>query len=298
MRKALTLAMAVSTLGSVFSAYAGSINLSNRIHVPLYDCEIFRDREDRRVCKDLTLSRRFAYSEQGDAVNCREEFVRSERSSCMELADKVTYDGSAFDCYPLPRLAQRKCEETKNAYQDGFISTDNYSREVIVAPAPTLVVREVNNSCNQRAYDEAYSRWIEAKEKQKSRGTKRTVFGVAAILGGAVLGSSNNGVTRAVGNTMMIGGAVVTAMGLIDMSEADMALYSPHLMAGCRDNYIYETRRVVVDRQQCTSTRYTERHGWGSSRSYYEVSCSTKRYVTYERFTPYEESSYVVVGIR
>ena len=104
-------------------------------------------------------------------------------------------------------------------------------------------------------------------------------------IAGVILGGSNDGTTRTVGGLLQIGGVTLIALGLVDLASAGLSL--PGRNSNCRDYYVSETRMVTYERQECRTTQWTE-HGWGSSRSYYEVQCESHSYVTYEQdFQPW-----------
>lgn len=269
------------------------VDLRDRSNVPLYDCSIFSDRRDREACIDLRRGRPISYEQGGYAVDCRSFRGRPQRT-CMRLAENVTFNAYAFDCYSSRGIDRRRCENTQEGYQNGLLTVRQPQAPIVTTTTVIDTRPEVTyvpNTCGPAAYDRAYSNWLSLREEQRRRGRDRAILGGVVAIGGLILGQSDSRTTRAIGDVMVIGGAFMTAHGLIEMDNA--ANFYPHLDAVCGGYYLKETRRVVVEERQCTSTRYTE-HGWNSSRSYYEVNCENRRYVTYERFAPYENSSYVV----
>jgi hypothetical protein len=140
--------------------------------------------------------------------------------------------------------------------------------------------------CGPDYFSESMDRWEIEKERQEKRGRKRAVIGSVIGIAGIILGSSNDGTTRTVGGLMQIGGVTLIALGLVDLASSSLSL--PGRNSNCRDYYVSETRMVTYEEQECRTTQFTE-HGWGSSRSYYEVQCESHTYVTYEQdFQPWQ----------
>lgn len=258
------------------TASAQDVDLRDRAHVPLYDCDIFSARRDREVCQHL----RRAIPHDSEAVPCGSFHSRRDERQCRQLAEHITFNARAFRCNT------GRCERTRRAYATGFLDRPepviDISSEVVLAP----------NACGPDAYDRSYRRWSERREELRRRGRDRAVLGTIITIGGVILGGSDDRGTRIAGDILAIGGTYMISYGLVEMAAADT--WYPHLDPSCGGYYRRETRRVIVEERQCTTTRYTE-HGPYSSRSYYEVNCENRRYVTYERFAPYEESTYVVV---
>lgn len=304
MKKPALLLVLLTLLASILPAHAqrsyrGS-DLSRQDRVPLYDCSIFASNRDRTDCRDLSRARSYGWDD-GMAVRC-DSFRRNARDICLDLANAITYNEAAFDCsvHNYNRAAKRDCLITKRAYGRGEFNMSrdvDYDRQfdrdfdsvttTTVTTTPVTTTTAVT-TCGPAYYDSSYEEWREATKKQRNRGNVRTAVGIGGMVLGSLLGRSNDGTTRAIGTVMVVGGAVMTTLGLIDLSEVSFTM--PHLRRDCETSYIRETKYVVVDEKRCTSTRYTE-HGFGSSRSYYEVNCSNKSYVTYKRFDAWENSN-------
>ncbi len=264
------------------------VHLSTRDHVPLYNCDIIADMSDRHDCRVLQNGRH-QWENGGYAVNCR-EFNRHHYDRCRTLAHRLVYDRYAFDCRrERSHLERDRCEVVSRAYAEGFFPRTRMSRpEVIIHRDPPPVVIVETNRCDGSYYDRAYQNWLNEKEEQRRRGQTRTAVGVGAVIIGAILGGSDSSTTRAIGQGLVIGGAFMTTWGLVELADSNSS-YAPHMMPACRNAFRAERKRVIVEQRHCESTRYTE-HGWGSSRTYYEVRCENRSYVTYERFSPWEES--------
>lgn len=299
--------------------YDRDFDLRSGEFVPLFNCEILSDSRDRRACQDLAYSRynRDTWENGGDVVSCR-SFRRHDQMVCYELARNILFSQRAFDCsYTRGRDERRQCELTRRAYGDGGYRRDvvrDYDRTyygtgpVNSSSSSTVIynngssttttvtstpgaITTATTTCGPAFYDQSYSAWKAESDRLRSRGRTRTAIGIGAMIGGALLGTSRDSTVRAIGGVAVVGGAVMTALGLVDLSESNLIL--PHMRQECTTSYVRETRRVVIDQQRCTSTRYTEQ-GFGSSRSYYEVNCSTKRYVTYDRLDAWETSTEIV----
>lgn len=278
--RAFTFLLTLLITGYAFAGVeTNSVDLTQEAYVPLYDCEIFANAGDRYTCQDLG---KWKWRDQGYAVSCS-NFTRQDRKHCRVLADNLLYAKRAFDCSYAEN--QQSCRIVSAAYAKGSFG--------FYQEAPVIRQSTVINSCGADAYDHAYQRWAELKEKQRRRGQTKAAVGLGVNIIGTLLSTSKNDDTRALGQGLALGGAALTLLGLVEIADADIG--APHLMPGCAGAYIQETRRVVVEERQCVSTRYTE-NAWGSSRSYYEVRCENHSYVTFERFTPYEESRVVIRG--
>ncbi len=253
------------------------LDLSRREHVPTYDCDIYDSRQDRRLCERLE---RRSWEDRAYAVDCREFSSSMLVSDCLGLASRLSYDDSTINCRQRGVRDEARCRFTKRAYLDGRFA----------APAPVVVHRDVYvaNTCSADVYDRAYARWSERREEMRRRGQRRAVIGTGVAILGAVLGNSDDRTTRNIGQGLLIGGAYVAAHGLVEMSAADN--FYPHLMTGCGDYFVRETRYVTVESRRCTSVRYTER-GFGSSRSYYEVRCQNSSYVTFDHYSAWDSGT-------
>lgn len=264
------------------------VDLGHRNHVPLFDCGIFRDRIDRNACQELTHGRPYRWSDGGYAVSCSNFRSRRDREECLDLSASVTYNYSAFSC----RHRDELCETTREAYARGEFRR-SYRRPVTTTTTTTIIhdepVRYRGPVCDGGYYDRAYQRWSEAKREQEERGRRRATVGILTTIGGIILSGSDNETVSTIGTGMAVGGVFLTTWGLVEMADAN-STYAPHLDPACSGSFRRETKRVVVERRECISHRYTE-HGWGSSRTYYEVRCESRSYVTYERFDEWERSS-------
>lgn len=292
--KILSCLMLALTLGSGSQAFAQirteSIDLSRRDSVPLYDCSIMGGRENKNLCDSLVRGDYYPFEARGYAVNCN-DLGRGRRDNCYYLASNLLYGHSAIRCDHLryqPRELEQ-CQITKRAYEQ----TGRFDYRFVNPPRPvttttthSTVNRDVytqsTTTCQATNYDEAYRRWDDQRRyAQAESGKNQAIVGGATMIIGTILrGSGNSNIARAAGTGLQIGGAVLLAHGLVQIVDADQSL--PHMV--CTQNYITETRMVTVERQQCETTRYTDRF---SNRHYYEVRCETQRYVTFEEFDPW-----------
>jgi hypothetical protein len=297
-KKLFTALIFATTLGGVAQTHAqvptDYVDLSRRDHVPLFDCSILTGHRDERMCQSLTRRQRFDFNYQGYAVNCSNfRGNRHDLEDCYELAGSLLYNRNAIRCdrYQYDRRASREleqCEITQRAYNEGhFRNLRVYEppRRSTTTTTTTTVNRDVQTrtvtTCQATNYDDAYRRWDDQRrEVQASNGRRNAVVGVGTAVVGTILRGSNNGTARTIGAGLQIGGAVLATYGLVQIVDASEPL--PHMV--CSQNYITETRMVTVERQQCETTRYTDRY---SNRYYYEVRCETERFVTFEEFDPW-----------
>ena len=289
MRSLLSFILLVATylpLSTSAQTRTYSVDVSDRAHVPLYDCDIFSNNRDRSRCQDLARGENVRWDNDGYAINCY-DLSRSRRDSCLTLAENIFYDNSRIDCRMTrrDRDSQRQCEIVKASYYDGRFQERGVTRST------TTVVRRNGNTytgtttCDVNGYDRALENWRMRKEEQRKKGQTRAAVGIATTIGGIILSGSSDRGTRDLGTGLAIGGVLLTSWGMVEMADADASY--PHLDPYCKTNWVQETRMVVVERQECMTTRYSER-GRYSSRYYYETTCSNKRYVTFEEFSPWE----------
>lgn len=273
-------------------------DLSDRAHVPLYDCSIFSSPRNQVRCQDLKAGEYIRFENGGYAFNCY-DLSRSRQNSCLRFADELFFNAaSMINCdYIRDPLAARQCQITKlgyfegrfydqgsdRGYRGGSSSTTTTTTTTVIRNEPVYTAQ---TTCDYSSYDRAVDRWRIKKEEQKKRGQVRAGVGVLTTIGGIILSGSNNRTTRTIGQGLTIGGVFLTTWGLVEMVDADISY--PHLDPYCKTNWVQEQRMVVIEQQQCITTRYSEnnRH---SSRYYYEVNCSNKRYVTFEEFRPWNE---------
>lgn len=268
------------------------VDLNSDSFVPLYDCNIYNNNRNQNLCRDLKKNRNVNFEYGGYAVNC--SGLRNKVPQCQRLASELSHNAqSLIYCGDIGnRINQERCEVTKEAYSSGSFNdySNNEGRADVSYDSSRYTRRgtvlTTQTTCNMNAYDVAIANWQTEKAEQERKGRRRAIIGVGVMIGGVILGASNDGTVRAVGEGMQIGGAVLTAWGLVEMDNAQS--YYPHLNPYCQTNWVSETRRTVIERQECTTTRYSERDYY-SSRYYYEVNCSTKRYVTFEEFSPWHD---------
>lgn len=260
--------------------------------VPLYDCRIFSDFRDRRECNNLRRNVDSRWERMGHAVSCYDMRNRIDRSNCFDFSQNLTrYASSMINCsqFRHARVDRDRCETVRRAYINGYFPAERMSAYDNVTTTTTVVVNERPrpqiNQCDGQAYDRAMENWRVQTEERRRRGSKRAVVGAVATIGGLLLGSSDNRTVRAVGEGVTVGGLLLTTWGLVDVMEADLSM--PHMSSYCRNSYVSETRMVVVERQECVTTRYYEGNRY-SSRYYTEVKCQNRRYVTFEEFEPWD----------
>jgi hypothetical protein len=284
-------------------------DLSDRAHVPLYDCSIFENQRDRTKCNDLKTGEYIRFENSGYAINCY-DLSRSRQYMCLRFADEVLFNASSMiNCdYIRDAVSARQCQITKLGYLEGRFSDrgsdrgsdrryDNNNRggsystsSSTTTTSSTVITNEPvytsTTTCDVSSYDRALNGWRIRKEEQRKKGQTRAAVGVLTTIGGIILSGSNNRTTRTIGQGLTIGGVFLTTWGLVEMIDADMTY--PHMDPYCKTTWVQEQRMVVIEEQQCVTTRYSENNRY-SSRYYYEVNCSNKRYVTFEEFRPWNE---------
>lgn len=256
----------------ILSFTASAQDLSERNYAPLYDCSIYADRSDRDNCNDVKKNQKYSFDNDGMTVDCL-DFKSSRRNKCLDLADRAYMNSSMFDCERTNRdaVSLKQCQTTQKGYTRGEFRK---------------VTEIADNSCSEASYDRAMRIWQEKTEKQRKKAKTKATIGIFTTIGGIILGSSGDDTTRAIGNGLTVGGLALTTWGLLEMADADLSL--PHLNPNCSNFFVHETRMVIVERRECVTTQYSE-HSWGRSRSYYEVRCEDRRYVTFEDFSPWHD---------
>lgn len=285
-RKLSTLILFMLGLFTVQGAVADT-----RDRVPLFDCGIFEDYRDQRTCQNLTRGESVFELTRG-TVDCY-SLRRGKLNMCLAFAEALNYNPRLISCRnisPYDHDRRRLCESTRRAYQRGR-TNDHYDNvtssttTTVITQQPEIVTQvHTTNTCTDDGYDRAVTAWRIKKEEQKRRAQATTAVGVGVGILGLILQGSNDHATSTAGSVLAIGGALVTTYGLIELVDANVSL--PHIVPGCQGLYVTETRRVVVERQTCTTTRYSHQ-SYRTSRYYYEVNCSNKRFVTFEEFQPW-----------
>lgn len=272
-------------------------DLSDRAQVPLYDCSIYSMRSDQNLCERLKDRRYYDFEQGGYAVSCYSLDYR-QRQQCLRLAEELIFNAhQRIDCHNRYRneVALRQCEITKLGYFEGRFHDRGYGRSsshstTTTTRSTTVISNEpvysTTTTCDMNSYDRAVDRWRIKNEEQRKKGQTRAAVGVIATIGGIILGNSNDRTTRTIGQGLTIGGVFMTTWGLVDMIDADISY--PHLDPYCKTTWVQESRMVVIEEQQCMTTRHYDRNAYGS-RYYYEVNCSNRRYVTFEEFRPWNE---------
>jgi hypothetical protein len=268
------------------------VDLSRRDTVPLYDCTILNGRYDQNLCFNLSRQSYYRFDNGDYAVNCQTFRNRYVQNDCYELASSLLYNPRAFRCNQYDVRDQNRCFAVKSAYSNGAFPR-TIVRPSSVTTTTTTVYQDtrptVVTSCQATNYDEAYRRWDdERRAVQSDRGTTNTIVGIGAILFGTILQGNNDEDVRNFGTGLAIGGAALATYGLVQIADSSQPL--PHTV--CSQNYLRETRIVMVERQQCETTRYMDRY---SSRSYYEVRCQNDRFVTFEEFRPWHSGRVITV---
>jgi hypothetical protein len=272
----------VSSFAQMTTSY---VHLSSDSYVPLYDCSIFQSHFVREDCHQLNRRSDYHWERGGYAVSCR-DFRHPQSHTCQRMARELLHSRYSIDCRHLPHrsIHRDRCEITMRAYERGFFEDTFRPTHTTTTTTRVIETTPVRSSCQADSYDRSYQAWLERKEEQRRRGRNRTAVGVATTVGGLILGGSSNSTTRTLGQALQIGGVFMTTWGLVELADANNP--PPHMMSGCSQYWRGESRRVVIEEQHCTSTRYTE-VGRHTTRSYYEINCSNRRYVTYERFDPW-----------
>lgn len=278
-------------------------DLSDRAHVPLYDCSIYANGRHQFRCNQLKQGEYFRFENGGYAVSCY-DLSRSRQYECLKFAEELFYNaGDLINCdYIRDAVAARQCQITKLGYFDGKFYDrgsnrrddrryDNYNNSTSTTTTTTTIIKDgpvytSTTTCDVRSYDRALENWRIRKEEQRKKGQTRAAVGVLTTIGGIILSGSNNRTTRTIGQGLAIGGVFLTTWGLVEMIDADITY--PHMDPYCQTTWVSEQRMVVIEEQQCVTTRYSENNRY-SSRYYYEVNCSNKRYVTFEEFRPWNE---------
>lgn len=279
-------------------------DLSDRAHIPLYDCSIYSNARHQARCNDLKLGEYIRFENGGYAVSCY-DLSRSRQHVCLRLADELFFNAATMlNCdYIRDAVAARQCQITKLGYfegkfydrgsdrreerrydrYDGYGNSSSTTTTTVIKDEPVYTTR---TTCDVNSYDRALENWRIRKEEQRKKGQTRAAVGVLTTIGGIILSGSNNRTTRTIGQGLTIGGVFLTTWGLVEMIDADASY--PHMDPYCKTSWVSEQRMVVIEEQQCVTTRYSENNRY-SSRYYYEVNCSNKRYVTFEEFRPWNE---------
>ncbi|MBD66183.1 MAG: hypothetical protein CME62_13310 [Halobacteriovoraceae bacterium] len=214
------------------------------------------DRDGLNVCRSLTFdkldcleaikNKRYPY---GEATRCLREITDSSTVRCLERSGRYTNRG------PRGRRGRNKVVVTTTT------------------TAPVVYDHEEYVAC----YERPKTRLIEYTDTRKAkRGRNKVIGGLAAILGGAIIGGD-------AGNVVAAAGVGLTAWGAIEVADSSEIIYVDNGY-DCRSYYTVDTRRYTkrIEGRQCTTTRYYTTR-WGQTHEYFETTCSGRRYMTFER---------------
>jgi hypothetical protein len=163
-------------------------------------------------------------------------------------------------------------------------SIERFSRPIgggdVYVPPTDVVVRPTFDSYNV-CYVKAYDRYTALEKKQKiEQGTGQTIIGIGAIVGGLILGQSSDQGAQVVGDILTVGGAFLTAVGMVNIASADDVFIDSR----CRNYYTLDTRRVrrfTSRGQSCVTRRYYST-SWNRTVEYFETTCGSYNYFSFE----------------
>lgn len=144
----------------------------------------------------------------------------------------------------------------------------------VVIDRPAITTQTIyTTSSYEMCYEKPRRRYVVIDKKQNQRGTALTGIGVILGIGGQIIGGD-------VGNVVTGVGVGLGIVGLVDLSQSTETIFDTTV--DCRRYYQTEVRRVYVRNRSCTTTRYYT-NGWGRTTEYFETTCGSSRYMTFER---------------
>ncbi len=273
-----------------------SIDLLNSDHVPLYDCDIYRSQQAYDDCQELKkeLYQRPRWSDEGYAIRCS-KFIGSKKQLCWDLANHVLNDENPIKCYSkyVSSGTQReRCNLVEQAYKTGqFQSTssdcfDCYNDDRS-EPEPISGCFEIVEQSSEynRCYKNAYNSWDQMKTSQSEEGKQNMRTGAAVAIAGQIF----KGVTRntnaeqfghVTGDMATAFGLTLAGYGLYQWTSANMR--PPYETPECRKHYtVSRPRTVVINQQQCVTTRYYSR-SWNRESYYFQTVCQSQTFYSFE----------------
>lgn len=156
--------------------------------------------------------------------------------------------------------------------------------EVVVTHTPARREVYVDHSFN--SYDVCYlqprQHLVTIKEGQARRGRRNTAIGVGIGIAGILLGGSDDRGVQNLGTAMAVGGAVLATVGLVQWSDSKSVVTTYD--ERCDRFYTRDTtvRQVYIEGQRCSTERYYSR-SWDREVEYFQTTCSSGRYYSFER---------------
>lgn len=225
--------------------------------------------------------------------------------------DYVRFDSNRLDCMDIVRsgdISEHAAEVCVNA------SFDDGKNDCLAAALNKVYTFNELNSCDRQSWDDDRTRCMRRKgqsirrqtrtvvtevqydhneymtcyerpktrlveytdHRQARRGRNRVLGGLAAIIGGQIVGGD-------VGDAISIVGAGFAIYGAVEVADSQEIIYQDNGY-DCR-SYYQADRRVytrTIERQTCTTRRYYSNR-WGSTHEYFETTCSNKKFMTFER---------------
>lgn len=123
-----------------------------------------------------------------------------------------------------------------------------------------------------------------AKRKQRNRGRKKNFIGLAAAVGGVILGAATD--KDDLGEVVSFAGQALMVIGAVEIENSNSVFSYDGQYYGCDKMYDQDRHRHTfhnADGNYCVTTRYSSRR-WNGSHEYFETDCGhSRRYLSFER---------------
>ena len=265
------------------------VELNQGNYVALYDCDIYRAQLAYDQCRDLQRKiSRSSWFDSGYAIDCNNFSSYSDRNKCGELSDYVMRDRDPFKCqsrYITSSTQERRCELVKRSYARGFFEStidscpydDDRDSDFHYQPAE---ITDSYDYCYKRAKDE-WERQREINREQEEKGKTDVAVGTGLFILGRIIdaASGDDRTGQIIGGVTSGLGVALASYGAYEWASATMR--PPYEYDICRQHYTTEQKRVVINRQQCVTTRYYSR-SWNHESYYFKTVCSTQTFYSFE----------------
>lgn len=123
-----------------------------------------------------------------------------------------------------------------------------------------------------------------AKRKQRKRGRNKFLIGLAATVGGAVIGATTD--KDDLGDVVSFAGQALMVIGAVEIENSSRVFSYDGEYYGCENMYVQDSYRHSfrnASGQYCTTTRYSSRR-WNGTHEYFETDCGHRSvYFSFER---------------
>lgn len=225
----------------------------------------FASDDDKIDCLQQIKNESF---DQYALLACEEMSFRSNKMECLGIISERDYSFSD----------STYCADQFRDYDiaDCLLSTGRLRRS---PRRNQTIITETVYDHNEftTCYERPRTRLVEYRDERQARQGRNAVIGGLVGIGiGQIIGGDTGDVVSAIG-------AGVAIYGAIEVADSREIIYQDNGY-DCRSYYTTDTRTYtrVVNNRRCTTTRYYTNR-WGSTHEYFETTCGSSRYMSFER---------------